>query len=434
MKFKRWIAMLMAVVMMVSVVSPTAFAEGWGQDGAPIVVNGDAGDGGTGEPSECTCTVPCTAESRNEQCTVCQQDIADCKAGQSQPVEELALAVGWKPVKAYAAYKDSVNITVSGSLSGTTADSVTVAITLSDAEAALLTIPESSGLTLTDSDATDGKKMLSFTVSAGEPFSKTLKASATATTDATQLTTLDVASTDVTATATPEAEGGTGQTVQITFNEGATAASTLTFVEKLPDADNPYGSVTESEGSVASLTVTYVDKDGKEMARQEKAPTFTLWYQVDGAGAVEAKEGEQLPFGLTKLPEITAASTDTTWTGSVAEGTTLPSKVLALEGDTVVEKTISWFLEPSYPEDYFENAGALVQITEENASQYPNLTVGQWYFIAGETPYEDDDITITEKTSLSHNIYWADNGDAENKRPTLTVLPQIKRTVQKNPW
>ena len=425
MKFKRWIAMLMAVVMMVSVVSPTAFAEGWGQDGAPIVVNGDAGDGGTGEPSECTCTVPCTAESRNEQCTVCQQDIADCKAGQSQPVEELALAVGWKPVKAYAAYKDSVNITVSGSLSGTTADSVTVAITLSDAEAALLTIPESSGLTLTDSDATDGKKMLSFTVSAGEPFSKTLKASATATTDATQLTTLDVASTDVTATATPEAEGGTGQTVQITFNEGATAASTLTFVEKLPDADNPYGSVTESEGSVASLTVTYVDKDGKEMARQEKAPTFTLWYQVDGAGAVEAKEGEQLPFGLTKLPEITAASTDTTWTGSVAEGTTLPSKVLALEGDTVVEKTISWFLEPSYPEDYFENAGALVQITEENASQYPNLTVGQWYFIAGETPYEDDDITITEKTSLSHNIYWADNGDAENKRPTLTNVSTL---------
>ena len=424
MKFKRWIAILMAVVIMVSVVSPTAFAEGWGQNGAPIVVNGDAGDGdgGTGEPSECTCTAPCTAESKNEQCTVCTADYTQCKGEQSQPAEELALAVGWKPEKAYAAYKDSVNITVSGSLSGTTADSVTVAITLSDAEAALLTIPESSGLTLTDSDATDGKKMLSFTVSAGEPFSKTLKASATATTDATQLTTLDVASTDVTATATPETEG---QTVPVSFNEGAPAASTLTFVEKLPDADNPYGSVTESEGSVASLTVTYVDKDGKEMARQEKAPTFTLWYQVDGAGAVEADE-EKPPFGLTELPKITAASTDTTWTGSVVEGTTLPSKVLALDdNNTVVEKKISWFLEPSYPEDYFENAGALVQITEENASQYPNLTVGQWYFIAGETPYEDDDITITEKTSLSHNIYWADNGNAEGKRPTSETVSTL---------
>ena len=338
MKFKRWIAILMAVVMMVSVVSPTAFAEGWGQNSSPTVVNGDAGDGGMGESSDCTCTTPYTEESSNQNCPVCQQNISDCKAGQSQPAEDLVLEVGWEPEQRYAAYNgEPVAITVSGSLRGTEAESVTVAITLSDAEAALLTIPESSGLTLTDSDATDGKKMLSFTVSAGEPFSKTLKASATATTDATQPTTLDVASTDVTATATPEAEGGTGQTVQITFNEGATAASILTFVEKLPDADNPYGSVTESEGSVDELTVTYVDKDGQPIARQEKAPTFTLWYQVDGAGAVEADE-EKPPFGLEKLPEIKQTPDTSTWTGSVAKDTPLPSKVLALEGNTVVEK------------------------------------------------------------------------------------------------
>ncbi len=420
MKFKRWIAILMAVVMVVSIISPTAFAEGWGQDGAPIVVNGDAGDGGTGESSDCTCTAPCTADSRNEQCTVCMADYTQCKVGQSQPAEDLVLEVGWEPEQRYAAYNgEPVAITVSGSLSGSTADSVTVAITLSDAEAALLTIPESSRLTLTDSDATDGKKMLSFTVTAGTEFKKMLTASAP---NATQLTTLDVASTDVTATATPEAEGGTGQTVQITFNEGATAASTLTFVEKLPDADNPYGSVTESEGSVDELTVTYVDKDGQPIARQETAPTFMLWYQVDGAEAVEVDEEESLPFGLTQLPKITAASADNTWTGSVAKDTALPlpSKVLALEGDTVVEKTISWFLKPSYPEGYYPNAGALVQITDENASQYPSgLKNGQWVFIAGETPYEDDDITIKEYTSLSHNIYWADNGDAEGKRPTL---------------
>ena len=426
MKFKRWIAILMAVVMMVSVVSPTAFAEGWGQNSSPTVVNGDAGDGGTSEPSECTCTVPCTAESRNEQCPVCQQDSSDYQAGQSQPAEEIDLAVGWEPAKAYAAYGESVTITVSGSLSGTAAESVTavtVAITLSDAEASLLTIPDDSEGAFTISEAADGKKMLSFTVSAGEPFSKTLTASATATTDATQPTVFDVASKDVTATAT-SAEGSAAPMVQVSFNEGATAASTLTFVETLP-TENAYGSVTESEGSVDALTVTYVDKDGKEMARQETAPTFTLYYQVDGAGAVEADE-EKPPFGLEKLPEIKQTPDTSTWTGSVAEGTTLPSKVLALEGDTVVEKTISWFLKPSYPEDYYPNAGMLVQITDENASQYPSgLKNGQWVFIAGETPYEDDDITITEKTSLSHNIYWADNGNAEGKRPTLTNVSTL---------
>lgn len=422
MKFKRWIAILMAVVMMVSVVSPTAFAEGWGQNSSPIVVNGDAGDGdgGTGEPSECTCTAPCTAESKNEQCTVCTADYTQCKGEQSQPAEEIDLAVGWKPAKAYAAYKDSVNITVSGSLSGTGAESVTVAITLSDAEAALLTgLDNSSDFTLTDDNPSDGVQTLSFTVTAGKSFSKTLTASATATTDATQPTVFDVASKDVTATATPAADGSTVP-VQITFNNNETTASTLTFVETLP-TENAYGSVTENAGSVASLTVTYVDKDGQPIARQETAPTFMLWYQVDGAEAVEADE-DNLPFGLEKLPEIKQTPDTTTWTGSVAKDTALPlpSKVLALEGDTVVEKTISWFLKPSYPEGYYPNAGALVQITDENASQYPSgLKNGQWVFIAGETPYEDDDITITEKTSLSHNIYWADNGDAEGKRPTL---------------
>lgn len=422
MKFKRWIAILMALVMMMSVVSPTAFAEGWGQNSSPIVVNGDAGDGdgGTGEPSECTCTAPCTAESKNEQCTVCTADYTQCKGEQSQPAEEIDLAVGWEPMQLYAEYDDSVDITVSGSLSGTTAESgtaVTVAITLSDAEAALLTIPDDSKDAFTISEAADGKKTLSFTVTAGTEFKQMLTASAP---NATQLTTLDVvASTDVTATAM-SAEGNAAPMVQITFNEGATAASTLTFVEKLPDADNPYGSVTESEGSVDELTVTYVDKDGQPIARQETAPTFMLWYQVDGAEAVEADK-ENPPFGLTQLPKITAASADNTWTGSVAKDTALPlpSKVLALEGDTVVEKTISWFLKPSYPEGYYPNAGALVQITDENASQYPSgLKNGQWVFIAGETPYEDDDITITKTTSLSHNIYWADNGDAEGKRPT----------------
>lgn len=422
MKFKRWIAILMALVMMMSVVSPTAFAEGWGQNSSPIVVNGDAGDGdgdgGTGEPSECTCTAPCTAESKNEQCTVCTADYTQCKGEQSQPAEEIDLAVGWEPMQLYAEYDDSVDITVSGSLSGTGAESVTVAITLSDAEAALLIgLENNADFTLTDDDPSDGVQTLFFTVTAGESFDKTLTASAP---DATQPTVFDVASKDVTATAT-SAEGNAAPMVQVSFNEGATAASTLTFVEKLPDADNPYGSVTESEGSVDELTVTYVDKDGQPIARQETAPTFTLWYQVGDAEAVEVDE-ENPPFGLTQLPEITAASADTTWTGSVAKDTALPlpSKVLvALEGDTVVEKTISWFLKPSYPEDYYPNAGTLVQITEDNKETYPNLTVGQWVFIAGETPYEDDDITITEKTSLSHNIYWADNGNAENKRPTL---------------
>ena len=98
--------------------------------------------------------------------------------------------------------------------------------------------------------------------------------------------------------------------------------------------------------------------------------------------------------------------------------------MLALEGGSYVEQPVSWYLAPSYPQDYYPNAGELVEITDQNAGNYPAGLGRGWYYIAGQEPFPDDTVTVKEFVEqFTHNVYWADNGNAEKSvRRALTAL------------
>ena len=166
------------------------------------------------------------------------------------------------------------------------------------------------------------------------------------------------------------------------------------------------------------VTVHYVDQKGLPISRQEIAPDFTLYYQIEGEEAVALQE-ENLPFGIDKAPEISAEGGLDTWTGRVVNDSILPSTVLVLQNDEYVQKDVTWFLKPSYPDDYYANAGSLVKITDDNAEDYPAGLDRGWYFIGGMEPFPDDIVVVEEYLpSLKHDVYWADNADSEKKRPS----------------
>lgn len=148
-------------------------------------------------------------------------------------------------------------------------------------------------------------------------------------------------------------------------------------------------------------------------------PGFTLYYQVEGGSSTAVTE-DNLPFGLTELPQITAAAGTDRWTGSIAAESVakLPSAVLALENGVYVEKAVTWSILPAEPDAYYPGAGELVEITDENAANYPAGLGRGWYFINDPAPYPDDTVSVDDYLdNLSHNVYWADNGDSEDKRP-----------------
>lgn len=138
------------------------------------------------------------------------------------------------------------------------------------------------------------------------------------------------------------------------------------------------------------------------------------------AGSSTAVTEDNLPFGLTELPQITAAAGTDRWTGSIAAESVakLPSAVLALENGVYVEKAVTWSILPAEPDAYYPGAGELVEITDENAANYPAGLGRGWYFINDPAPYPDDTVSVDDYLdNLSHNVYWADNGDSEDKRP-----------------
>lgn len=355
---------------------------------------------------DCTCTSLCTPEQRDPDCPVCAEDPQAC----TYTTVEVSVRIDSQ----YEVCADkNVFITIGGKITGEKVESATVNIALTEEEISMLGSLDNTGLTLNGNT-------LSFTVDQkinNGIFSTSLNIHADA------LATLDISSEDITVTLSPEKY----QTEEYKDQVGiSTDGGKLTFVEKLPTQDDPYGGGLEYAAVVDALTVYYVDSEGNSAARQEDAPVFTLYYQV-GGDKPQALDPKDRPFGMDDAPAIAAAPADDTWTGSVADASLLPSRVLTWAGDAFQEQPVRWYLQPSYTGD--STNGELVQITEDNKDQYPaGLAVGSWYFIANPEPFPDDVPEVIEKLgNLHHTVYWADNGGAEGKRPgDMTGLYELQ--------
>ncbi|WP_295423859.1 Cna B-type domain-containing protein [uncultured Subdoligranulum sp.] len=355
---------------------------------------------------DCTCTSLCTEEDPNEGCPVCAEHPDEC----TYTTVEVSVRINSQ----YVVCADkNVFITIGGEITGEKVESATVNIALTEEEISMLGSLDDTGLTLNGNT-------LSFTVDQkinNGIFSTSLNIHADA------LATLDISSEDITVTLSPEKY----QTEEYKDQVGiSTDGGKLTFVEKLPTQEDPYGGGLEYDTKVDALAVYYVDSEGNPAARQEDAPVFTLYYQV-GDGEPQALDPEHLPFGMDDEPAIAATPADDTWTGSVADASLLPSRVLTWAGDAFQEQPVRWYLQPSYTGD--NTNGTLVQITEDNKDEYPaGLAVGSWYFIANPEPFPDDVPEVIESLgNLHHTVYWADNGGAEGKRPAnMTGLYELQ--------
>lgn len=343
---------------------------------------------------ECTCTSLCDTSTGNQDCPVCATNPDDCA------FSEVSVSCSFDSDYAEYGKGKTTTLTLQAEATGKRLTDATVTIQLTDEEAALLRTIE-LGINVSWNST---QNTLSFMLSKDTPFNKSLSLSFNA------AGTLDISPDDITITVTP-AEG-----VEAAAIKQSATGDSITIVEKLP-TDDAYGSATAYGAQVADLPVYYVDSEGNPAPRQEQAPTFTLYYQVDGTDPVAVKEGF-LPFDLTTMPKITATAAETQWTGSVEASSMamLPSKVLAMVDGKYVEKEVRWYLQPSYPEGYYPDAGTLQEVTDGSLDLEPG-----WYFIGAQNPLPDDEVTVEEYLDLlSYNVYWADNGNADNNRPDFT--------------
>ena len=345
---------------------------------------------------DCTCTSLCDDGSVNLDCPVCSEHPENC----SHTTVDVSLTFD----KDYAEWgtDGGAVLTIAGAITGKKVTEARIGISLSDEEIAMLDV---SG---TDEVSLNGNQLV-FTLVNDENTGK-ISMNCTIPVQADSVATLDIDKTDIQVSISPEE-------YQVSpYVKSNLKWDKITFVESLPTEDT-YGSGTAYSAQVEDVTVHYVDQDGKAVSRQETAPTFKLYYQLDGESAVELQEGN-LPFGLDEIPKISTAAGTDTWTGQVQDASALPSTVLVLQNGAYVEKDVTWFLKPSYPDGYYENAGKLVEITDENAGDYPAGLGRGWYFIGGEEPFPDDVVAVEEYLSnLKHDVHWADNANSDGKRP-----------------
>lgn len=342
---------------------------------------------------ECTCTSLCDPSTGDPDCPVCATNPGDCA------FSEVTVSCTFDANYAEYGAGKTTTLTLQAKATGARLTGATVTIQLTDEEASSLMIWVGSNVSWDSTQNT-----LSFTLSKDTPFNESLSLSFKA------AGTLDISPDDIKITVTP-AEGVDADAIK----QNATGDS-ITIVEKLP-TDDAYGSATEYAAKVDDLPVYYVDSEGNPAPRQEQAPTFTLYYQVGDADPV-AVDKDSPPFDLAEMPEITVTAAENQWTGSVEASSIamLPSKVLAKENDEYVEKEVRWYLQPSYPEGYYPDAGELKEVTDGSLG----LESG-WYFIGAQNPFPDDEVKVEKYLDLlSHNVYWADNGNADGKRPTFT--------------
>lgn len=346
---------------------------------------------------DCTCTSRCEDGSGNETCPVCSENPEDC----TFTTIEVSLTFDAE----YAEYGQNAgaNLQVVGKIDGKKVTQAQVRVSLTAEEAAMLDVSGSS-ISLDDN-------VLTFTLTNDEETGE-VSLSESIPVKASTLSSLNISKEDIAVSISPE-EYQTSSLVGVTL-----AGDELKFVKMLPADGASYGSGTSYASQVSDVTVHFVDSDGKSAPRQEIAPTFTLYYQIEGQTPVAVQEGN-LPFGMEEIPDISTQAEEDTWTGRVTDASSLPSTVLGLQDGAYVEKSVTWFLQPSYPDDYYENAGELVEITDANASEYPTGLGRGWYFIGGVEPFPDDVVSVKEYlASLTHDVYWADNGNAEGMRPS----------------
>jgi hypothetical protein len=345
---------------------------------------------------DCICTSLCEDGSIDMDCPVCAEDHTSC----TFTTVDVSLTFDAN----YAEYGESGGTTLSvvGNITGKKVTQAQIAISLSDEEITMLDVSQLDDVSI------NGNQLV-FTL-VNDETTGNVSMDCVVPVKADSLSVLDITKEDIQVSILPE-EYQTSSYVNLNL-----IGDKVTFVEKLP-ADNAYGSGTAYSAQVEDTTVHYVDQNGAAAARQETAPDFELYYQVNGESAAALQE-ENLPFGLDEIPEISTAAGTDTWTGQVKDASTLPSTVLVLQDGEYVEKAVTWFLKPSYPDDYYENAGRLVEITDDNAGDYPAGLGRGWYFIGGMEPFPDDVVAVEEYvSSLKHDVYWADNANSEGKRP-----------------
>lgn len=345
---------------------------------------------------DCTCTSLCEDESINEECPVCSKDHANC----TFTTVDIGLLFGMN----YVEYGESSGTTLSvvGNINGKKVNQAQVTVSLSEEEAAMLDV---SGLT----DVSLNGNQLIFTLVNDENTGK-VSMNCEIPVQSDSLSTLEITKEDIRVSILPEEyQASPYANLNLTGDK-------VTFVEKLP-VDDAYGSGTAYSAQVEDVTVHYVDSEGISAPRQERAPNFLLYYHMAGNEPTALQEGN-LPFGLDEIPEISTVAGTDTWMGRVADASALPSAVLVLQDGEYAEKEVAWFLKPAYPDDYYENAGRLVEITDDNAGDYPAGLGRGWYFIGGMEPFPDDVIAVEEYVSeLEHDVYWADNANSEGMRP-----------------
>ena len=342
---------------------------------------------------DCICTSLCEEEAFNDDCPVCSQDPSNCTFS----AVEFRLAFESE----YAEVDQPATLTLTGSITGQKVTGATVQISLTSEEAAMLSLSGADSALASLKD-----NVLTVSLSKDAPLSLSLSVSSAA------AATMDISKEDISFQVEP-ADYQNSPLVSVSLY-----GDQLTFVEKLP-TEQEYGSGTTYQSQVDDLTVLYVDQAGAAAPRQETSPTFTLYYQV-GEDEPRPLTEDALPFGMTEAPQVLTTPGEDRWTASLGQEdmAKLPSSVLALEGGDLTEKAVSWYLLPSYPTDYYPNAGSLVEITDDNAADYPEGLGRGWYFIGGQEPYPDDTVTVEDFLGeLTHKVYWADNGNAGNKRP-----------------
>lgn len=186
--------------------------------------------------------------------------------------------------------------------------------------------------------------------------------------------------------------------------------------EALADLVEAAGTVTVLERQDVSCPVRYLDKNGQAAPRLEAQPQFTLFCSVDGAEPVELTAELAAQLGMAELPQLQITNDANSWTADITE---LPSRISVSDGQGgAVEQTIAWSIQVSGDADKYD----LKNLSADEAKQYPGASGAGWYYIFNEdtVDYVEGDTVSVEyiKDDIIHDVYWRDNNDEDKIRPT----------------
>ena len=217
---------------------------------------------------DCICTSLCEDESVNESCPVCSVNPTHCT------FTTVDVSLTFDSDYAEWGIDGGALLTIAGSIHGKKVTQAQIDVSLSDEEISMLDISGITGVTLNGNQ-------LTFTLVNDENSGKaSFDCSIPVRSDL--LSTLDIAKEDIQVSILPE-----DYQVSPYVNLNLTGDK-ITFIENLP-TDDEYGSGTVYSAQVEDVTVHYVNQDGTAAARQEAAPDFALYYQVNGVCPARGK-------------------------------------------------------------------------------------------------------------------------------------------------